>query len=153
VSSFWAEAMNGTAALVSMLEGRRAAERDHGGGEARAPRSGDMRASFLAALGTLDSMALLAGSQHAPYIIDSEEFSTGIAGARLTVAGPLLDGHRTDELPAEAILLEPRKLGAVQTTFRLRADAAGRRGATYIGTVLASGPDASELVTVWIVVP
>ena len=160
VSSLWADAVRGYAELASSLLERwspRHAGVDDGVVEpvsdlgARA--SSATEAGFLAALQTLDSVAVLAGRQHEPYIIESEPFSTSLAGATLVMSGPLTNGHGSDELPVDAIMAEPRTLGEAETEFRLRADAAGRRGATYLGTVLASTLDATESVAVWIVLP
>lgn len=110
-------------------------------------------ASGLLALQTLDSLSIFTGRQHEPYIVDSEPFDTSLAGAMLTVAAPLVNGLGSDALPVDAIRLVPHNLAPSATGFRLRADAAGRRGGTYCGTVTASRGHASENVTVWLVIP
>jgi hypothetical protein len=160
VSSLWADVVKGYAdAASSLLErwsrhhstvdgpGVDDPARDH-----RARASNAKETGFLAALQMLDSVAVLTGRQYEPYIIDSETFSTSLTAATLVVTGPLTNGHASDELPVESVRVEPRRLGPAETEFRLRADAACRRGGTYLGTVLASTSDATESVAVWIVV-
>jgi hypothetical protein len=131
-----------------------------GGSDARAENPAEVAArvslstaSGLLALQALDSLAIVTGRQHEAYIVESEWFSTSLEGATLTVSGPLVNALGSDALPVEAIRVEPPALDPSATEFRLRADASGRRGATYLGTVTASVPGATEPVTVWIVVP
>jgi hypothetical protein len=111
-----------------------------------------LQSGSLAALQALDSMAVLTGRQNEPYVVRSGPFSTSLAGAALTLDGPLANGLGSDALPAAAVSLEPSVLPPGETEFRLRADAAGRRGATYTGTVTASTARGEEHVVVWIVV-
>lgn len=108
---------------------------------------------FLLASEAVDSVAILTGRQHEPHVVESDTFSTTLAGATLALAGPLANGHGSDALPVTAIRIEPPKLDPAATDFRLRADATGHRGATYVGRVMASTPGGSEPVIVWIVVP
>jgi hypothetical protein len=84
--------------------------------------------------------------------VESQHFSAP-AGASLTLAGPLVKGPNMDKLPVSAITIEPAQLAPEETTFVLRADATGHRGATYVGKVNATTEAGTIAVTVWITVP
>ena len=160
MGSLWSEAASGYAGFASSLlkhwrprdssVDERAEKRPRG--EVRTGASNAFELGLLAAMKTLDVVAVLTGRQHEAHIVESEVFSTSLAGATLAVGAPLISGHGS-ELPADAITLEPRVLSAASTNFRLRADATGRHGATYLGSVVASRSDATESVGVWIIVP
>src|SRR5215207_9152600 len=107
---------------------------------------------FLLASEALDAAAILTGRQDEPHIVDSEVFSTSLAGAKLRLAGPLVSGHGS-ALPAAVVSVKPPELEPTEADFSLRADATGHRAGTYVGSVVASRGDAVESVTVLIVVP
>jgi hypothetical protein len=101
----------------------------------------------------LDCVAILTGRQCEPEIVDSEIFSTTLKGAKLELEGPLVNAW-DGPLPTDLIEIIPSQLGAGDTDFRLRADATGYPGDTYLGKVVASLPNGQEEeVTVWITVP
>lgn len=99
----------------------------------------------------LDAVAKCVGAEGEPNIAESAEFDAGLAGAKLELAGPLVKSAACDPLPASVATIEPCES---ETTFKLRADATGYRGGTYIGKVNAT-TDAGEssVITVWIPVP
>lgn len=108
---------------------------------------------FLLASEAFDAMAILTGRQCEPHLVESELFSTLLAGAILTLAGPLVSGHG-DTLAARLVSCVPSQLGPKETEFCLRADATGHHGGTYVGTVTAARPGApDDPVIVWITVP
>jgi len=100
----------------------------------------------------LEAFGGLTGSEVSSSIVTSQPFSAP-AGASLTLAGPLVKGAGLDSLPVSAVQIQPPKLGPTEVEFTLRADGAGHRGATYVGTVEASTDAGTTPVTVWITVP
>lgn len=101
---------------------------------------------------SLEALVSLCSCGYGTEIVTSQPFCAP-AGASLKLDGPLLKGPNLDELPTSVISIEPSMLGPTETKFRLRADATGHRGGTYVGRVLAQMEGGSTLVIVWIVVP
>ncbi|HEX2414746.1 MAG TPA: hypothetical protein VHJ37_05990 [Thermoleophilaceae bacterium] len=108
---------------------------------------------FLLASEALDALAICAGRQKKPHVVESRRFSTTLPGATLAPAGPLINGHGSDMLPASAVHVNPPKLAPGEAEFTLRVDATGRRAGAYVGTVDASESGKVESVPVWILVP
>ena len=109
---------------------------------------------FLLVSQALDAVAVLTGHQGEPNIVCSDSFASPLPGATLSLAGPLRDVLHSDTLHPSVVTVRPSSLGPGQTQFRLRADASGHQGGTYLGTVLASTPGAAAAsVQVWITVP
>jgi hypothetical protein len=112
---------------------------------------------FRLAAEALEAIATLTGCEDDQNIVTSQPFNAP-AGATLKLAGPLVEAPGLDELPASVVTIQPPRLAPTQTEFTLRANAAGHRGATYVGTVQASANLANAAagpveVTVWITVP
>jgi hypothetical protein len=109
---------------------------------------------FLLAAQALEAVATLGGFQDGQNIVESQPF-TAPNGAALTLAGPLVESPGLDELPVSVVSIQPPQLAPTESEFTLRANAAGHRGATYVGTVEASTDAAAAPVnvTVWITVP
>jgi hypothetical protein len=105
------------------------------------------------AFGALDALATLTGRQCEPHVVRSDAFDTKLSGATLELVGPLVNGLGSDSLPASVIQIEPSVLDPLETEFRLRTDATGRRAGAYAGAVEASTAGQSESVPVWIIVP
>jgi len=97
----------------------------------------------------LDALAELTGRQGEPYVVDSETFSTTLAGGALALEGPLVNGLG-GILPAAVVSVRPPALADADTRFSLRADATACQGGTYVGTVVASKAAITERVSVWI---
>lgn len=107
---------------------------------------------FLLASEALDAIAILTGREYQPVIVDSDPFSSPVPGAKLRLAGALVDGFGAG-LPTEFIAIIPPELGPNATKFSLRADATGRPAGTYVGKVVASRPGGEDQeVTVWVTV-
>jgi hypothetical protein len=105
---------------------------------------------------SLEALAGLCGcdSSCGAEIVTSQPFQAPYEGASLKLTGPLTRGPGLpDELPVSVVSIEPSRLRPTETEFRLRANATGHRGGTYVGRVLASIPGGSTLVIVWIAVP
>jgi hypothetical protein len=85
--------------------------------------------------------------------VTSYPFESPVPGAQLALAGPLVNGHRSDALPSGAVTVEPPLLAPKRTDFLLRADVTDRRAGTYVGAVSASGAGGVASVPVWIIVP
>jgi hypothetical protein len=101
----------------------------------------------------IDAAAILTGQEYEPEVIDSDPFSSPIPGATLTLQGPLV-GAFGNELPTDVIEIIPSQLGPNATQFRLRADATGHPGGTYLGRVVASKPGRADAgVRVLVTVP
>jgi hypothetical protein len=107
---------------------------------------------FLLASEALDAAAILTGRQAGPHIVLSEQFTSPVPGAQLSVAAPLTNLHGSDSLSAIKILPKP-KLDPGITQFQLQADATGHRAGTYMGEVVASGAGPPLKAQVWIIVP
>jgi hypothetical protein len=113
---------------------------------------------FLLAVQALEAVATLGGLQDGQNIVESPPF-TAPNGAALKLAGPLVESPGLDELPVSVVSIQPPQLAPTESEFTLRANAAGHRGATYVGTVEASTGAANVAaaapvqVTVWITVP
>jgi len=106
-----------------------------------------------AAWEALDALAVLTGQEFEPEIIASDVFSSPMPGATLKLKGPLA-GAFGDELPTGVIEIVPTQLPASATQFRLRADATGRPGGSYLGWVVASKPGSADAeVRVLVTVP
>jgi hypothetical protein len=85
-------------------------------------------------------------------IVTSQKFRAP-AGSTLELEGPLSKGPELATLPTSVVTLEPPRLAAGETEFRLRADGTGQRGATYVGRVKATTDTGTTRVLVWITVP
>ena len=158
--------VKGYTALASSLLGRwselasRAAARADAGTYTAASAAEDMVAGATLATEAAEqwaaqcyeTVAAVAGQRDGEERIESPQFSAP-AGAALTLAGPLVKGPNMDQIPVGSITIEPTQLDPGETAFVLRADAAGHRGATYVGKVNAVTDAGSTPVTVWIVVP
>jgi len=113
---------------------------------------------FLLAAEALDAVATLGGFEGEQNIVDSPPF-TAPAGAKLKLAGPLVEGGGLDKLPVNVVEIRPPQLAPSETKFTLHANATGHSGATYKGIVEASNDPAGaaqiapEQVTIWITVP
>ncbi len=113
---------------------------------------------LLLAAQALEGLATLGGFEGEENDVTSQPFQAP-AGSTLALAGPLVKGPGMDALPVSAVTIQPSQLGPSQTEFTLRANAAGHRGATYVGTVEAStdaalaAVTAPAQVTVWITIP
>jgi hypothetical protein len=103
---------------------------------------------FLLASEALDAVAVLS-ARRGPVIRYSYPFQSPVAGAALSLAGPLTNILASDTLTI--VTIDPAQLGPDDTKFRLRANATGRRAGLYTGAVQASG--AAEPIPVHIVVP
>ena len=131
---------------------------DSAAGDLAACASLATEGGFLLAAQALEAVATLGGFQGEQTIVESQPF-TAPAGASLKLAGPLVKGPGLDELPVSVVHIQPPQLAPTETKFTLRANAAGHRGATYVGTVEAStgaavaAAAAPAPVTVWITVP
>lgn len=118
-----------------------------------------VESGFLVASEAFDAAAILTGRQHEAQVSASQLFFSPVAGATLTLAGPLTDSLRSDSLPVSVISFvasavgvagQAYVLGAAETAFSLSADATGHRGATYIGKVVASASGTDHEIDVWI---
>ena len=98
------------------------------------------------------TVATITGQGSEAERVESQQFSAP-AGAALALAGPLVKGPGMDQLPVSAVSIVPAQLSPDETTFVLRADATGHRGATYVGKVNATTDAETTPVTVWITVP
>jgi hypothetical protein len=87
-----------------------------------------------------DALSILTGGTDHPRTLVSEEYSTGLRGAALTLTR-VPRSLRGLTLPEGAVLIEPPQLGPTETKFRLRIDATGCRAGFYEGIVEASTPD------------
>jgi hypothetical protein len=103
---------------------------------------------FLLASEALEAVAILS-ARRGPVIRYSYPFQSPVAGAALSLAGPLTNILASDTLTM--VTIEPARLGPNDTQFRLRANATGRRAGLYTGAVQAAG--AAEPIPVRIVVP
>jgi hypothetical protein len=106
----------------------------------------------LLAAEAVDAVTTLAAVRSDRDIVKSDEFSTTIPGARLTVDGPLVNVQKTDELRPDVVSCEPDQLQAGQTKFRVVADAALHDHGLYKGRVRAEAGGASEYVDVKVLV-
>jgi hypothetical protein len=86
-------------------------------------------------------------------IIESDDFSTSLPGATLTIPEEFESGFRY-QLPIHAIWTLPPHLGPHETTFKLCTEDKGLRAGTYTGKVVASLPTGQhEVVSVRITIP
>jgi hypothetical protein len=144
----WAALASSAARKVDAGEyGAACAAEDLAAGAALATEGGALWAAE-----SLEMLASLCSCGYGAEIVTSQPFHAP-AGAVLKLAGPLSKGPRLDELPASVVSIEPPKLGPTETKFKLRANATGHRGGTYVGRVLASTEAESTPVIVWIAVP
>jgi hypothetical protein len=96
-----------------------------------------------------DAVAALSYRPGERYHLSSDPFESPLAGATLTVNGPLVGQQSRGMLIAK---VDPSKLEAGEKTFTLYADVTGSDGDTYLGTVLAARGRESESVPVFITV-
>ena len=101
---------------------------------------------------TMTAISACAGGPDRSKMLCSDEFSTGLSGATLTLKEELCSG-RGYTLP-NPVSIDPPKLGPGKTRFMLCVDPTDCRAGYYRGTVEASTPDGQkEEVNVRITVP
>jgi hypothetical protein len=98
---------------------------------------------FLVASEAVDAIAILTGTQHRPYVLDSRAFVSPLPGAALSLDGPLSASVRQDAVPVDRVTILPAELKPGKQQFRLRVDAGGRKADTYTGKVTATAPGAA----------
>jgi hypothetical protein len=106
--------------------------------------------AWMWAAWTWETFAALAGLEGEPNIAESQPFPAP-EGAELELAGPLARGRGLEQLPVGCVTILPQELGPGETKFKLRADATGYCGGTYVGEVKVTVNGTAEPpVHVWI---